>query len=65
MTACFSLAHLTMLNLSPPELIEVAARAGYNVARVSPQETRRRLAGAQTALTGAGDYGNGGGNIPL
>jgi hypothetical protein len=32
---------------------------------VHPQETRRRLAGALAALSGAGDYGNGGGNIPL
>jgi len=36
MTACFSLAHLTMLNLSPPELIEVAARAGYQFVSLRP-----------------------------
>jgi sugar phosphate isomerase/epimerase len=36
MTACFSLAHLTMLTLSPPELIEVAARAGYQFVSLRP-----------------------------
>lgn len=36
MTACFSLAHLTMLSLSPPELIEVAARAGYQFVSLRP-----------------------------
>ena len=29
MTARFSLAHLTVLNLAPPEMVEVAARTGY------------------------------------
>ena len=43
----------------------VAAREGFIDELVSPAETRRRLAGALTALSGAGDYGNGGGNIPL
>jgi hypothetical protein len=28
-------------------------------------ETRRRLAGALAGLSGAGGYGNNGGNIPL
>jgi hypothetical protein len=32
---------------------------------VTPRETRRRLSGALTALSGAGSYGNAGGNIPL
>jgi sugar phosphate isomerase/epimerase len=36
MSACFSLAHLTMLSLSPPELIEVAARAGYQFVSLRP-----------------------------
>jgi acetyl-CoA carboxylase carboxyltransferase component len=42
-----------------------AAREGFIDELVSPRETRRRLAGALAALSGAGDYGNGGGNIPL
>ena len=42
-----------------------AAREGFIDELVSPQETRRRLSGALTALSGAGEYGNGGGNIPL
>jgi acetyl-CoA carboxylase carboxyltransferase component len=42
-----------------------AAREGFIDELVAPQETRRRLAGALAALSGAGDYGNGGGNIPL
>jgi sugar phosphate isomerase/epimerase len=29
LTARFSLAHLTVLNLAPPEMVEVAARTGY------------------------------------
>jgi hypothetical protein len=32
---------------------------------VTPGETRRRLSGALAALSGAGEYGNGPGNIPL
>ena len=42
-----------------------AAREGYIDELVEPGDTRRRLAGALTALSGAGEYGNGGGNIPL
>jgi acetyl-CoA carboxylase carboxyltransferase component len=42
-----------------------AAREGFIDELVPPQETRRRLAGALAALSGAGEYGNGGGNIPL
>jgi methylmalonyl-CoA decarboxylase subunit alpha len=43
----------------------VAAREGFIDELVSPQETRRRLAGALAGLSGAGEYGNGSGNIPL
>ena len=43
----------------------VAAREGFIDELVAPADTRRRLAGALTALSGAGEYGNGGGNIPL
>jgi hypothetical protein len=32
---------------------------------VEPTDTRRRLAGALSALSGAGNYGNGPGNVPL
>jgi sugar phosphate isomerase/epimerase len=32
----FSLAHLTMLTVSPPELIEIAARAGYQFVSLRP-----------------------------
>jgi sugar phosphate isomerase/epimerase len=32
----FSLAHLTLLNLSPPDLIEVAARCGYDYVSLRP-----------------------------
>jgi sugar phosphate isomerase/epimerase len=32
----FSLAHLTMLAISPPELIEIAARAGYDFVSLRP-----------------------------
>lgn len=32
----FSLAHLTMLGLSPPELVETAARAGYQFVSLRP-----------------------------
>ena len=28
----YSLAHLTVLSLSPPQVVEVAARAGYRYA---------------------------------
>jgi acetyl-CoA carboxylase carboxyltransferase component len=44
---------------------EVAAREGFIDELVTPGETRRRLAGALNGLSGAGDYGNGPGNIPL
>jgi acetyl-CoA carboxylase carboxyltransferase component len=43
----------------------VAAREGFIDELVSPGETRRRLAGALAGLSGAGNYGNGPGNIPL
>jgi methylmalonyl-CoA decarboxylase subunit alpha len=43
----------------------VAAREGFIDELVSPAETRRRLAGALGGLSGPGEYGNGGGNIPL
>lgn len=33
---CFSLAHLTMLSVPPPELVEVAARAGYQFVSLRP-----------------------------
>jgi sugar phosphate isomerase/epimerase len=36
MPAQFSLAHLTMLCLSPPQLIETAARAGYEFVSLRP-----------------------------
>jgi len=36
MNARFSLAHLTMLGVSPPELIEIAARAGYQFVSLRP-----------------------------
>ena len=29
MTPAFSLAHLTVLDLPPPEMVQVAARTGY------------------------------------
>src|SRR5262245_56416206 len=32
----FSLAHLTLLGCSPPDLIEVAAEAGYNYVSLRP-----------------------------
>ena len=43
----------------------IAAREGFIDELVEPRETRRRLAGALAGLSGAGEYGNGGGNIPL
>jgi acetyl-CoA carboxylase carboxyltransferase component len=43
----------------------VAATQGFVDELVEPRDTRRRLAGALTALSSAGEYGNGGGNIPL
>jgi acetyl-CoA carboxylase carboxyltransferase component len=43
----------------------VAAREGFIDELVDSRDTRRRLAGALSALSGAGEYGNGGGNIPL
>jgi len=36
MTAPFSLAHLTMLSVPPPELVETAARAGYQFVSLRP-----------------------------
>ena len=43
----------------------MAAREGFIDELVEPRDTRRRLAGALAALSGAGEYGNAGGNIPL
>src|SRR5688500_17371718 len=43
----------------------VAGREGFVDELVTPADTRRRLSGALTALSGAGECGNGGGNIPL
>jgi methylmalonyl-CoA decarboxylase subunit alpha len=43
----------------------IAAREGFVDELVEPRDTRRRLAGALSALSSAGEYGNGGGNIPL
>ena len=45
----FSLAHLTALSLSPPELVDAAAEAGYRyvglrLTRVTPQEPHHPLA---------------------
>jgi sugar phosphate isomerase/epimerase len=36
MATQFSLAHLTMLDQSPPDLIEIAARAGYDFVSIRP-----------------------------
>jgi sugar phosphate isomerase/epimerase len=36
MTTQFSLAHLTMLECSPPQLIEIAAQAGYDYVSLRP-----------------------------
>jgi acetyl-CoA carboxylase carboxyltransferase component len=44
---------------------EVAAREGFVDELVEPTETRERLTGALAALSLAGRYGNGPGNIPL
>jgi sugar phosphate isomerase/epimerase len=35
-STCFSLAHLTMLNVPPPELVQIAARAGYQFVSLRP-----------------------------
>ncbi len=43
----------------------VAAREGHLDDLIEPADTRRRLAGALTALSMGGEYGNAGGNIPL
>jgi acetyl-CoA carboxylase carboxyltransferase component len=43
----------------------VAAREGFVDELVEPRDTRRRLASALNALSHAGQYGNGSGNIPL
>jgi sugar phosphate isomerase/epimerase len=45
----YSLAHLTVLSLAPPQLVEVAARTGYEyvgvrITRVTPQEVLYDLA---------------------
>ncbi len=45
----YSLAHLTVLSLTPPQLVEVAARTGYEyvgvrITRVTPQEVLYDLA---------------------
>jgi len=42
LTARFSLAHLTVLSLAPPEVVEVAARAGYQTVGL------RLIRGAET-----------------
>ena len=44
---------------------EVAARMGFIDELVEPEDTRARLAGALSALSGPARCGNGGGNIPL
>ena len=44
---------------------DVAARQGFVDELVEPTDTRERLAGALAALSLAGRYGNGPGNIPL
>jgi acetyl-CoA carboxylase carboxyltransferase component len=43
----------------------VAAHQGFVDEVVEPRDTRRRLAGALGALSHAGQFGNGPGNIPL
>jgi acetyl-CoA carboxylase carboxyltransferase component len=43
----------------------VAAQQGFIDELVEPRDTRRRLAGAIAALSHAGRFGNGPGNIPL
>jgi acetyl-CoA carboxylase carboxyltransferase component len=43
----------------------IAAREGQIDELVEPKDTRPRLAGAIAALSHGGQYGNGGGNIPL
>jgi acetyl-CoA carboxylase carboxyltransferase component len=43
----------------------VAARQGFVDELVEPRDTRRRLASALNALSHAGQFGNGPGNIPL
>jgi acetyl-CoA carboxylase carboxyltransferase component len=43
----------------------VAARQGFVDELVEPRDTRRRLASALSALSHAGQFGNGPGNIPL
>jgi methylmalonyl-CoA decarboxylase subunit alpha len=43
----------------------VAAQQGFIDELISPHETRARLAGALTSLSGGGRFGNGPGNIPL
>ena len=44
---------------------EVAASEGFVDELVEPTHTRERLTGALAALSPAGRYGNGPGNIPL
>jgi acetyl-CoA carboxylase carboxyltransferase component len=43
----------------------VAAREGFIDELIEPADTRRRLAGALAALSGAGNSANGPGNVPL
>ena len=44
---------------------QIAAREGQIDELVEPKDTRPRLAAAIAALSHGGQYGNGGGNIPL
>ena len=34
----YSLAHLTLIGATPPELVYIAARAGYEYKRYSPED---------------------------
>jgi acetyl-CoA carboxylase carboxyltransferase component len=43
----------------------IAASQGFVDELVEPHDTRRRLSSALAALSHAGHYGNGPGNIPL
>ena len=47
MPIAFSLAHLTVLGLPPPEMIHVAARTGYR---------KRSVHGSTESLTGAARF---------
>ena len=51
----YSLAHLTVLSLTPPQLVDVAARTGYEyvgvrITRVTPQEVLYDLARDRTLV---------------